>query len=139
VLVTGWGGLNSIDLPDSVYQIDAVPHDWLFPQMAAVVHHGGAGTTGAGLHAGVPSIITPFSVDQPFWAQRVFDLGVGTKPIPRQRLTAELLADAITLAVNDREMRARAAALGEQIRLEDGVACAVQAIERHIREFRNGH
>lgn len=139
VLVTGWGGLNGIDLPDSIFQIDAVPHDWLFPQMAAVVHHGGAGTTGAGLRAGVPSIITPFSVDQPFWAQRAFDLGVGTKPIPRQRLTAELLADAITLAINDREMRTRAATLGEQIRMENGVECAVQAIESHVREFRNGH
>ena len=65
----------------------ALPHDWLFPKMRAVVHHGGAGTTGAGLRAGVPSIVVPFTMDQPFWASRVHALGVGPKPIPRPKLT----------------------------------------------------
>ena len=70
ILATGWGGLTDIDLPDGVIQIKQCPHNWLFPQMVAVVHHGGAGTTGASLKAGVPSIVVPFFVDQSFWGQR---------------------------------------------------------------------
>lgn len=96
--------------------------------MAAVVHHGGAGTTGAGLRAGIPSIITPFFGDQPFWGQRVYELGVGPKPIPRQRLTVENLADAIQCAISDRAMRENASRLGERIRAEDGIARAVTVI-----------
>ncbi|MBC8171460.1 MAG: glycosyltransferase family 1 protein, partial [Anaerolineae bacterium] len=101
VLASGWGGMSQATLPDTVYMLKAVPHSWLFPQMAAVVHHGGAGTTAAGLQAGVPSIIVPFFGDQPFWGQRVAALGVGTAPIPRKNLTAEKLAQAITAAVGD--------------------------------------
>jgi UDP:flavonoid glycosyltransferase YjiC (YdhE family) len=110
-----------------VLLIDEVPHAWLFPQLAAVVHHGGAGTTGAGLRAGVPPVLIPFFADQPFWAERVAALGVGPAPISRRRLTAERLAGAITQAVAP-EMRARAAALGRQIAAEDGVALAVAHI-----------
>lgn len=135
VLATGWGGLGDVDLPDTVFKIDAIPHDWLFPRMAAVVHHGGAGTTGAGLRAGVPSVVVPFTVDQPFWAHRVYVLGVGPKPIPRNQLTAERLAAAITQSMSDQELRQRAAALGARICAEDGVACAIQAFEKHIREY----
>ncbi len=104
---------------------DALPHDLLFPRMAAVVHHGGAGTTGAGIRAGVPSLVVPFGVDQPFWASRVVALGVGPRPIPRRRLTRALLADGLRAAVGDRAMADRAAALGELVRAEDGVAAAV--------------
>jgi UDP:flavonoid glycosyltransferase YjiC (YdhE family) len=107
-----------------------MPHSWLFPRLAAVVHHGGAGTTAAGLRAGVPSIIVPFMGDQPFWGERVRALGVGTAPLPRKQLTAERLAQAITTAVTDSEMRQRAAALGECIRDEDGIGEAVGYIER---------
>lgn len=110
--------------------IDAVPHDWLFPQVAAVVHHGGAGTTAAGLRAGVPSIVIPFMGDQPCWGERVSQLGVGPKPIPRRRLSVEGLAAAIRTATIDPEIRARAAGLGAQIRAEDGVARAVEAVQR---------
>ncbi len=87
LLLTGWGGLSEIDLPDYVFKIEFAPHDWLFPQMAAVVHHGGAGTTAAGLRAGIPTIIVPHFIDQPFWGQRVADLGAGPQPIPRRQLT----------------------------------------------------
>ncbi len=79
IILSGWGGLHSGDLPDSVYMLDSIPFSWLFPRVAAVVHHGGAGTTSAGLRAGVPSIIVPFFADQPFWGQRVADLGVGPR------------------------------------------------------------
>ncbi len=128
VLASGWGGLSQSDLPDTVHMLKSVPHSWLFPQMAAVVHHGGAGTTAAGLRAGVPSIITPFFGDQPFWGKRVADLGVGPAPIPKKRLTAEKLAQAITEAVNDTRMRQRAAELGSKIRAEDGVGQAAALI-----------
>jgi UDP:flavonoid glycosyltransferase YjiC (YdhE family) len=128
ILVSGWGGLSQVNLPDNVFMIDAVPHDWLFPRVAAVVHHGGAGTTAAGLRAGVPSIITPFFADQPFWGQRVAELGAGTRPIPRKKLTAELLAEAIQTALTDQTMRQRAADLGAKIRAENGVAAAVEVI-----------
>lgn len=130
VLSSGWGGLKKDQLPESVFMVGSVPHSWLFSKMAAVVHHGGAGTTGAGLRAGVPSVITPFFGDQPFWGRRVYELGVGPKPIPRQRLTAENLAEAIQCAVSDVTMRANASRLGERIRAEDGVARAVTVIEK---------
>ena len=102
ILLSGWSGLQEIETPDSVFVIDSVPHAWLFSRVAAVVHHGGAGTTAAGLRAGVPSVIVPFFGDQPFWGQRVAHLGVGPAPIPRKRLTVERLAQAIHQAVTDR-------------------------------------
>jgi UDP:flavonoid glycosyltransferase YjiC (YdhE family) len=102
--------------------------------MAAVVHHGGAGTTGSGLRAGVPSIVVPFFGDQFFWGWRVEDLGAGPKPISRKRLSVERLAAAIRRSVDDKEMRRRAAALGERIRCEDGVAAAVEAITSSLEQ-----
>jgi sterol 3beta-glucosyltransferase len=132
VLATGWGGLTATNLPPNVYALDAVPHDWLFPQMAAVVHHGGAGTTGAGVRAGVPTIICPFFGDQPFWGRRVAAAGVGPYPIPQKRLTVERLAEAMRVAATDPTMREQAASLGAQIRAEDGVTRAVALIEARI-------
>ena len=129
IILSGWGGLHSSDLPDSVYMLDSIPFSWLFPRVAAVVHHGGAGTTSAGLRAGVPSIIVPFFADQPFWGQRVADLGVGPAPIPRKKLTAERLAQAIQTAVTDQAMRQRATDLGARIRSEDGIARAVAVVQ----------
>ena len=130
VLLAGWGGLKSLPDAADVLCADALPHDWLFPRVTAVVHHGGAGTTGAALRAGVPAIVVPFTMDQPFWASRVAALGVGPAPIPRARLTEDRLADALRRAVADEAMRARAAALGVQIRAEDGVAQAVEHFGR---------
>jgi UDP:flavonoid glycosyltransferase YjiC (YdhE family) len=89
LLLTGWGGLTNADLPDYLFKIEAAPHDWLFPRMAAVVHHGGAGTTAAGLRAGVPSLVVPYFGDQFFWGQRVAELEVGPRPLARQKLSAE--------------------------------------------------
>ncbi|NET75554.1 glycosyltransferase [Okeania sp. SIO1F9] len=132
ILLKGWGALTNADLPENIFKIDSVPHDWLFPQMAAVVHHGGAGTTAAGLRAGVPSIIIPFAVDQPFWGQRVANLGVGTQPIPRQKLTAEKLAAAITIATSDETMKELSRILGQKISGENGVKKAVEIINSHL-------
>ena len=132
ILAKGWGGLSASDLPDSVYMLEAVPHDWLFPQVAAVIHHGGAGTTAAGLRAGKPTLICPFLADQPFWGKRVFALGVGPAPIPQKRLTTERLVAAIRQMTSDAAMQARAARLGELIRAEDGVGNAVTIIKQAV-------
>jgi UDP:flavonoid glycosyltransferase YjiC (YdhE family) len=131
VLYGGWGGLRPEQLPEHVHVTGAVPHSWLFPRMAAVVHHGGVGTTAAGLAAGVPAVVTPFFGDQPFWGQRVCELGVGPRPIARRHLTVDSLAEAIRVATTDAAMQARAAELGKRIRAEDGVERAVALIERH--------
>ena len=130
LLFSGWGGLHKEDLPDSMLMIDSTPHDWLFPRVTAVVHHGGAGTTAAGLRAGVPSVVIPFLIDQPFWGKRVYDLGVGPAPIPRSKLTVDKLAQAIQEAVTNSSMRQRAADLGAKIQAEDGIANAVKIIQR---------
>jgi sterol 3beta-glucosyltransferase len=133
VLVSGWGGLQADDLPDNVIMMDNVPHEWLFPNTVAVVHHGGAGTTASGLRAGKPTIICPFIADQPFWGSVVHQLGAGPAPIPQKRLTVEKLASAITTAVMDVEMQQRAALVGEKIRAEDGITAAIQVIESLYR------
>jgi UDP:flavonoid glycosyltransferase YjiC (YdhE family) len=133
VLYAGWGGMSRAVLPDSVLMIDSVPHSWLFPRMAAVVHHGGAGTTAAGLRAGVPTIVLPQMGDQAFWGRRVHLLGAGPAPIPRQKLTAGRLAEAIRAAVSNAEIKHNAAALGEALRAEDGVGKAVEIITGLIR------
>ena len=130
IIHAGWGGLQRAALPNSVLMISSAPFSWLFPRVAAVVHHGGAGTTSAGLRAGVPSVVVPFFGDQPFWGQRVADLGVGPAPIPRKKLTVERLARAIRTAVTDEAMRGRAAELGKTIRAEDGVGNAVAVVAR---------
>ena len=132
VLVTGWGGIRPENLPENVFLLKSAPHSWLFPRMAAVVHHGGAGTTAEGLRAGVPSIIVPFILDQPFWGARVKAMGLGPAPIPHKRLTAERLAHAIRIAVKDCEIKERVAGVGAAIRAEDGVANAVKIIQRYV-------
>ena len=138
VLLTGWGGLEcgetNHDASDRLFAVDAVPHDWLFPQVSAVVHHGGAGTTAAGLRAGRPSVVCPFGLDQPFWGRRVHALGCGPPPIRQSRLTAEKLADAIRTATTDPEMRRAAASVGEAMRQEDGVSEAVRRIDAVLAE-----
>ncbi len=134
ILLTGWGGLNSLHqaaLPDNIYKIDFVPHDWLFPQVAAVVHHGGAGTMAASLRAGVPSVMIPFFGDQPFWGRRFFAMGIIPQPILRKHLTAEGLAKNIRLAVHDADLRARVRALSKRIGDEDGLEEAVNIVQQH--------
>lgn len=134
VLLSGWAGLAAGDLPDTVLKLDAVPHDWLFPRMAAVVHHGGVGTTHVGLRAGVPNIVVPFFGDQPFWGDRVHALGAGPRPLVLEELTAERLAESIGLATSDAAMRARAAEVGQLIQAERGVEEAVRIIDRYLEQ-----
>ena len=132
VVHRGWARLLDGDPPASVHVTESVPHAWLLPRVSAAVHHGGAGTTAASLRAGVPTVVVPFHGDQPFWARRVKELGAGPTPIPRRRLNADRLAAALVAATSDPAIRRRAAALGNQIRAEDGVGDAVQWIERTV-------
>src|SRR5262249_1974915 len=111
-----------------IFSLDEIPHSWLFPRVAAVVHHGGVGTTAAGLRAGKPTVVCPFFHDQPFWGKRVHDLGAGPPPIPQRELMAGRVAEAIRAATTDAGMRQRAEALGEKIRSEDTVAGAIERI-----------
>jgi sterol 3beta-glucosyltransferase len=136
IILSGWSGLKKTDLPDSVFMVDSIPFSWLFPRVAAVVHHGGAGTTAYGLRAGVPSVVIPFFGDQPFWGYRVAKLGVGPEPIPRRKLTVDRLTNTIQKAMTDQTMRQRATELGAKMRAEDGVAHAV-AIIQQIEERRS--
>jgi sterol 3beta-glucosyltransferase len=117
-------------LPEAIFAMRGIPHAWLFPRMAAVVHHGGAGTTGAGLAAGKATVVVPTTSDQPFWGRRVHALSVGPEPIPVRRLTARNLAQAISVAMSDPAVRSHADDLGERIRAEDGVGVAVDRIAR---------
>ncbi len=131
LILTGWGGMTAQPASPRVMFVDSVPHGWLFPRVGAVVHHGGAGTTGAGLRAGVPQVIVPFGGDQFAWAELIVKAGVGPKTPSIQKLTAEKLAEAIQTSVKDADLRTRAATLGEKIHSEDGLARAVERIETH--------
>jgi len=133
VLLSGWSALGQTgNLPANVYVIDKLPHDWLFPQVSAVVHHGGPGTLAAAIRAGAPSVVIPFALDQPFWGARVAALGIGPAPLDPRRLTAEALAQAMTQVTQDQSLRERAAELGRHIRAEDGVGNAVALFEQYI-------
>lgn len=132
ILQSGWGGLKSNELPDTIQIIDSIPHTWLFPKMAAVVHHGGVGTTASGLRAGIPNIIVPFFADQPFWGHRIAELGVGPKPIPRKKLSVDSLASAIEYSMANSEMISTAKELGQKIHQENGVGNAIEMIENAV-------
>ncbi len=130
VMLSGWSGLENKNLPETVFMAKSIPHSWLFERVSAVVHHGGAGTTAAGFRAGVPSIIVPFFGDQSFWGRKAAELGVGTEPIPRKKLTVKKLAESLQIAAQNKIMRLRAADLGASIRAEKGVENAVSIVSR---------
>jgi UDP:flavonoid glycosyltransferase YjiC (YdhE family) len=126
------GGLSSLRLPPNVFSFDFIPHDWLFPQMAAIVHHGGAGTTAETLHSGVPSIVVSFWIEEEYWGRKVANLGVGSQPISYRRLTSEKLAKAIATVTENQSMRQRATELAQKIRSEDGIRQAVAVINKYL-------
>jgi sterol 3beta-glucosyltransferase len=128
VVQAGWAGLTGTG--EQILAVGDVPHDWLFPQVAAVVHHAGAGTTGAGLRAGVPAVPVPVLADQPFWAHRLHDLGVAPEPVYFARLSAETLSGALRECLAEPGYRERAASLGRRIADEDGAAAVLARIER---------
>jgi len=129
VLYGGWAGIRPQDAPADVHVLQrGAPHGQLFPRMAGVVHHGGAGTTGAAVRAGAPQFVVPHFADQPYWGRRVHELGVALRPIDKLRLSEHALADALRALVNDASLRARAADLGARVRAEDGVGRAVKIL-----------
>lgn len=129
IVATGWGGIGNV-AGDDLFVVEGAPHELLFPRCAAVVHHGGVGTTAAGLRAGRPSVVCPFFGDQPFWGRCVQNLGAGPAPLLQKTLTAEALAEAIRAAVSSDSIREHAEAVGTAIRAEDGIEAAVQFVER---------
>ena len=126
VLATGWGGLAGEEgaQDEQIFFTHSAPHDWLFPRMAAAVHHGGAGTTAAAVRAGIPSVIVPFFGDQPFWARCLQREGVAPPMVDRRSMSAETLAVAIQTATS-KPMREAASSLGQKVRAEDGVERAI--------------
>jgi sterol 3beta-glucosyltransferase len=134
IILGGWAGLAEQALPSSVIRLDSVPHSWLFPRVSAVVHHGGVGTTHEGLRAGRPSVLVPFFGDQPFWADRVHELGAGTMGIPQAELSIERLSAAIEQAITDKAMAQQANEIARQMRLEDGVGTAVNLVEAYTAQ-----
>jgi sterol 3beta-glucosyltransferase len=115
-----------------ILPVEYIPHDWLYRQVRVAVHHGGAGTTSASLHAGIPSVTLPLAVDQFFWGERVHQIGVGPRPIPQRVVNAKKLARAIQQALCDESMRDRATRVSEALCLEDGVQAAVQVIREVV-------
>jgi sterol 3beta-glucosyltransferase len=131
IVAEGWAHLGGGPLPPNVYVIGDCPHDWLFPRCRAVCHHGGAGTTAAGLRAGLPTVVVPFFGDQFFWGRIVADAGAGPGPIPIRRLNSESLTAAFD-ACRRPQIRERARELSARLRATDGVELTLQSIERHL-------
>ena len=134
ILSRGWGG-REIPKDPNIFVADFVPHDWLFQHVAGVVHHGGAGTTAAGIQAGCPTLIIPFGGDQPFWASRVKALGIGPKAIPRDKLTVSKLSRAFTDLTTTKKYRVAARELGERLRMEQGHVIAANIVEHELRDW----
>ena len=132
--LTGWGGLQTNSIPDNVFVLDSAPHSWLFPRMAALVHHGGAGTTAEGLRAGVPTVVVPFILDQFFWGARVKAMDLGPNPIPYKKLTSDRLAAAIYKAMNDPKILQATKQCGKNIGSENGIQNALKFINYYIKK-----
>jgi sterol 3beta-glucosyltransferase len=133
IILSGWSQVKNSS-SDQLLYMEAAPHDRLLPRCKVIVHHGGAGTTSAGLRAGIPNIVVPFMADQPFWGRRVHAIGAGPRPIPVKKLSTGKLTQAILEADSD-ACRARARAIGQRIRSEDGIDEAVKRIEDYAYEF----
>lgn len=130
IVLSGWGSVQHTSSKDLLY-LEAVPHDWLLTRCRMVIHHGGAGTTSAGLRAGIPNIVVPFMADQPFWGRRVHAIGAGPEPILVKNLSAENLSRAM-IAAESKVIRERAQIIGHKLRGEDGVGQAIRLIEAQL-------
>ena len=123
----GWSGANGLNLPSNFFVIDDTPHDWLFPRMSIVIHHGGSGTTHSAARAGVPSVVLPFAADQFFWAEQLRRLGIAPVTGSVRRLTAVGLSRSIA-AAGTSELRDRASAVSARMLTEDGLGLAVEKV-----------
>lgn len=130
----GWGNIgagSAIDIPDNILIVESLPHDWLFQHVSCIVHHGGAGTTAAGLALGCPTVIVFFFGDQRFWGRVVARAEAGPKPIPYKQLTVEKLTEAIQFALLP-STKEKAQVVGENIQKEWGARDAVRSFHRHL-------
>jgi sterol 3beta-glucosyltransferase len=132
VLCTGWGGLSRGIGGDDVFVVDDVPHDWLFPRVRSVLHHGGAGTLAAGLRAGRPTGIAAFFADQPFWGEMAARAGVGPRPLPKRSIDANRLGDMIERLVGDESYARAAERMQAALAREDGAGAAAEVIAGHL-------
>ncbi|CAI7661515.1 unnamed protein product [Penicillium palitans] len=134
IISKGWGnlGVDDIDVPDSILIVGSVPHDWLFQHVSCVIHHGGAGTTAAGLSLGRPTIIVPFFGDQQFWGGIVAMAEAGPQPVPYKQLTAEKLTDAIQTALKPSTQQ-KAQEIADKMQKESGVKDGVRSFHRHLK------
>lgn len=130
----GWGGLGADELgvPEGVFMLGNVPHDWLFQHVSCVVHHGGAGTTAAGIAAGRPTVVVPFFGDQPFWGAMTAKAGAGPAPIPYKNLTSDKLAEAIQEALKPESLE-RAKDLSKSISKEQGDHKGAQSFHQMLK------
>eukprot|EP00136_Aspergillus_niger_P006113 XP_001397020.2 UDP-glucose,sterol transferase [Aspergillus niger CBS 513.88] len=133
IVSKGWGnlGADEDDIPENIFMISKSPHDWLFQHVSCVIHHGGAGTTAAGLVLGRPTIIIPFFGDQPFWGSIVARAGAGPLPIPHKQLTVEKLTNAIKQALEPETLE-KAKEIGKEMRKERGVQNAAASFYQHL-------
>ena len=132
ILCSGWGKVSKAELPDSIYLLKEVPHDWLFPKVVAAVHHGGGGTTAATLRAGIPSIVVPFFADQPIWGKQLEQLGVSPATHPQTELTSDRLADSIQSIIANDSFSKRAQQLQTKIKQENGVDSVISVVESYL-------
>jgi sterol 3beta-glucosyltransferase len=133
IILSGWGGVEKPSSNELLY-LESVPHDWLLPRCRLVIHHGGAGTSAAGLRAGIPNVVVPFMGDQSFWGDRIEAIGAGPKPILVKDFSVEKLTRAM-LAADVESVRKRAQAIGQKIRSDDGIADSIKWIEKYFNDF----
>ncbi|CUA71983.1 Sterol 3-beta-glucosyltransferase UGT80B1 [Rhizoctonia solani] len=134
IISPGWGGLDEWMIKSAgphIFALGNVPHDWLFQYVSAVCHHGGAGTTAAGLKCGKPTIIVPFFGDQPWWATQIAHRGAGPAPLDHKTLTPEIFSSAIRIALSPVALNA-AREVGRMIMREDGAGKGVESFHRHL-------
>jgi len=136
IFLTGWESGSHLEDSENLLELEFASHAWLLPRCKVVIHHGGAGTTGAGLRAGIPNIVLPFAGDQVFWGKRVAILGAGPAPIPVKKLSTQVLSAAVRQAVEDPDMQKNAARIGASIRTEQGVGETVRLVERWAEQFK---
>ena len=137
VINLGWAAKEmQIKSNNRVYFADYVPHDWLFPRVKAVVHHGGAGTTAAGLRYGKPTLVIPFGGDQPFWGNRIHAIGCGPKPISRDRISVQRLTKGLIDLTTHASYRVAAEEMGVRLRMETGTKNAADIVEKEIAAWK---
>ncbi|KAI9168006.1 UDP-Glycosyltransferase/glycogen phosphorylase [Paramyrothecium foliicola] len=131
IVSKGWGGVGGTEVPNDIFLLGNCPHDWLFPRVAAVVHHGGAGTTAAGISAGRPTVVVPFFGDQPFWGKMISRAGAGPVPVPFKEMTAETLANSITFALKP-EVQEAVEEMAKTIGDEDGAGGTANDVQERL-------